>query len=189
MKSIRITIITLLLVVVSSAYAKETEFVSKTFQEIQSRVLSRDEHSGAILKVKILEDAPRLNFGLNFSITEDAGDVVIILSRNLKAGDGVYEKYRLRMDDSLRQELDNQKLMIKLRAERQKTYIKNQKKKITELTEGNLKMGMSPRKVKKIKGKAAEIQSAAEFGSSTWIYPDMLLRFVRGSLYDVELTE
>ena len=100
--------------------AEAPPFVSKTFQEIQSRVVRRDAQCGAILDVKVREDAPRLGFGLHFSIEEVpyAGEAVVVLSRNLKGGDGVYEKYRLRIDAAIRQELTNQKRLKELEAER-----------------------------------------------------------------------
>lgn len=181
---------TLLLVLANTVHAAQPEFVSQTFKEIQSRVIRRDANSGAILEVKVKEDSPKLGFGLNFSIAEDAGDVVIVLSRNLKTGDGVYEKYRLRMDDALRQELQNQKKLKELLAAQEKKYREAQTKKIAELTGGQLKFGMSFTAVEAIKGKAPKgLFGAAEFGTFTWIYPDMKLRFVRESLNDVELTK
>src|SRR5687768_4697846 len=110
MTRIWLFIVLLSFLVVAEA-AEKPEYVSPTFQEIQNRVVRRDIESGAILGVKVKEDAPRLGFALDFSIEEEpyTDEVVIILKRNLKTGDDVFEKYRLRADAAIRQELLNQK--------------------------------------------------------------------------------
>ena len=85
--------------------------VSPTFAEILTRVAERDKDTGAILTVKPRVDAPPRNFGLDFSMTEVpfAGEVVIIVEERLKSGDGVFEKYRLTIDDAITKELANRK--------------------------------------------------------------------------------
>lgn len=169
--------------------ADEPKFVSKTFLEIQSRVLRRDAESGAILQVKVKEDAPRLSFGLDFTIDEIPNDreAIVVLSRNLKAGDGVYEKYRLRLDDALRQELKNQKRLKELEVERSAKNIEEQKKKITELSDGKLSYGMSLEEVVKVKGQPQKVRSWQAAGAFTAIYPDMGLDFWAMKLTRAEL--
>ena len=78
------------------------------------------------------EDAPTLGFGLDFYIEEipQSGEAVIVLGRRLKSGDGVFEKYRLRLDDAMRQELRNQKRLKVLEGERQTKAIQSEIKKI-----------------------------------------------------------
>jgi hypothetical protein len=91
--------------------AEGPKTVSPTFADLLTRVTRRDKETGAILEVRAKDDAPRRNFGLTFSISEVpyAGEAVVVVAEELKAGDGVFEKYRLRIDDAIRQELDNQK--------------------------------------------------------------------------------
>ena len=172
----------------SAQAAEESKFVSKTFQEIQRRVTRRDADCGAIVAVKVKEDAPQLSFGLNFSIKEDASDAVIVLSRTLKAGDGVYEQYRLRLDDALRQELLNQKRLKELGIERHKKVSEEQKKKISALSKGRLSYGMSLEEVAKLKGQPQKVESWQAAGAFRAIYPDMSLSFWMRRLTDIELT-
>ncbi len=169
-----------------AAAADEPQFVSKTFQEIQSRVLHRDAECGAILQVKVKEDAPQLSFGLDFSIQEVAGEAVVVLSRNLKAGDGVYEKYRLRFDDALREELQKQKQLKVLEAKRSAALIEDRKKQITKLTNGQLRYGMSLKEVIKVKGQPEKVESWQAAGAFTAIYPDMNLNFWTMKLTDIK---
>lgn len=186
----RISLMTVLLGLANVAQATdEPKFVSKTFQEIQSRVLRRDAESGAILQVKVKEDAPQLSFGLDFTIEEmpDGRDAIVVLSRNLKAGDGVYEKYLLRLDDALRQELQNQKRVKELRVERNTKNIEEQKKKITELSGGKLSYGMSLEEVVKVKGQPQNVHSWQAAGAFIAIYPGMSLDFWAMKLTRAEL--
>jgi hypothetical protein len=121
MNRMRIFLMMALLGLINLAYAaEEPKFVSKTFQETQSRVMRRDAECGAILKVKVKEDAPEILSDLDFSIKEvpNANEAVIKLSRKRMSGDGVYEMYYLRVDDAMRQELQNQKRFKELEVTR-----------------------------------------------------------------------
>ncbi|KAF0250037.1 MAG: hypothetical protein FD167_562 [bacterium] len=190
MKKLQVIVLINLLIFSNIVQAAEDKFVSVTFQDILNRVIGRDKESGAILEIKVKEDSPQLNFGLSFNIEEvpNQNEVIIILYRNLKAGDGVYEKYRLRIDDAICRELENQKYFYQLQTEHKKKFQENLTKKITELTKGVLEYGIPCSKVQTIKGKAISIlASAAAAGNFTWVYPDIKLHFVGGTLQDVEL--
>ena len=195
MKTMSLVAVVALLTVCRAGQAAEPpKFVSATFQDILSRVMRRDDDSGAILEVKVKKDAPQIAFGLNFTIEEQPyqNQVVIVLGVNLKAGDGVYEKYRLIMDDAIREELRNQKRFQELQKERQKKALEERAKKIEHLTEGQLKYGMTPNEVEAIKGRPAAVETV-KTGSFVpppdtfiWIYPNLSMHFYGGMLTDVE---
>ena len=170
--------------------AHEPKFVSKTFQEITSRVVRRDAQSGAILGVRVKEDAPTSFDALDFSVEEiaHASEAVIVLGFRMKSGDGVYEKYRLRIDDALRQEILNQQRLKVLEAERVATGIQSRKKKITDLSSGKLSYGMTLEEVIKIYGQPQKAHDAQAAGSFTVVYPDRNLSFWMMKLMDIELT-
>ena len=173
-------------------HAAETpKFQSKTFQDILARVARRDKDSGAIIAVGIKPDAPLLGSQLNFSIDELPHEkaVVIVLFRNLKAGDGVYEKYRLREDDAIAQELCNQKKLVADNLARHRKFEERQTQKIQKLTKGTLKFGMNEEEVRKIKGEPTRVDSAQAAGSSTMVYPDMKLWFDNFRLQGVEINK
>jgi hypothetical protein len=169
--------------------AKDAPFVSKTFQEIQTRVESRDPESRAILQVKSKEDAPQFNGNLSFSIEKDvnADEVVIRLYRPFKRH-LIYEEYHLRADDAIRQELANQARHVKVLSERAARDIEEQKKQIAQYSGGQLRYGMSPEEVVKIKGEpervldfgmVAQMQPPGTFVA---LYADMALHFRGGRL-------
>lgn len=100
------------LILCNAMHAEESpNYVSTTFQDVLSRVEKRDETSGAILRVKAKEDSPRHRSTLQFSINQqrNADEVIISLTWNNKMHDGVYERYRLRIDSAMREELKKQK--------------------------------------------------------------------------------
>lgn len=188
MKLSRLFCVTLLALYASRAYAaEETKYVSSTFQEIQKRA-NRDPECGAIISVQCKEDAPRHDYPLDFSIDKAPGDeVIIVLSINLLAGDGVYEKYLLRIDDAIRQELQNQERLKKVQAERKAKAIEESKKKINEISGGKLSYGMSLEDVTAVKGKPVKVEQWQAYGAFTAIYPDMKLFFWETRLANIEL--
>ena len=169
--------------------AEKPEYVSQTFQEIQNRVVRRDAESGAILGVKVKEDAPRLGFALDFSIDEElhTNEVVIILKRNLKTGDDVFERYRLRVDAAMRQELINQKKYKVLETQRLAKAVEEQKKQIIALSGGKLKYGSTIAEVIKVKGEPRDIPPIPAGGYAIYVYDDMTLRFYMDRLLYIEL--
>lgn len=179
----RLRLFSLSLVLAGLAQAVEPPpFVSRTFQEIQSRVISREAESGAILAVRTKDDAPPLGFGLNFSLEVSPHDpemAVVVLERKLMAGDGVYEKYFLRIDDSIRRELQNQQRLKELTAVRLAQAVAEQKKVIRELSGGKLAYGMTLEEVIRVKGQPLKSDSPGPqaAGSAVIFYPDMSLHF------------
>jgi hypothetical protein len=169
--------------------AKDAPFVSKTFQEIQSRVESRDPESRAILQVKTKEDAPQVYGHLSFSIVKDvnADEVAIRLYRPFKRH-VIYEEHLLRVDDAIRQELENQQRHLKVTAERTARDFEEQKKQIAEYSGGLLSYGMSPEEVVKIKGEPERVLDFAMVAQlqppNTFIalYADMALHYRGGKL-------
>jgi hypothetical protein len=103
-------LVVLLVVGADRSRAAGGNTASPTFAEILSRVTLRDKATDAIMTVRAKDDAPHRAFALDFTITEVpfAGEAVIVISENLKAGDGVFEKYRLKIDDAIHQELAKQ---------------------------------------------------------------------------------
>lgn len=160
-----------------SRAAEEPKFVSTTFQDIQSRVTQRDGESGAILFVKAKVDAPSEHL-LNFSIEQHSYEAVIVLSLKLLT-DGVYEKYHLRLDDAMREEIQKQKRLKELQAERIAKSVVEQKKEITELSGGKLSYGMSYKQVVKAIGKPDKDDVDQSDKYLKAFYPGMALFFTR----------
>lgn len=195
MKTISLVAVVALLTVCRVGQAAEPpKFVSATFQDILSRVMRRDAGSGAIMEVKAKEDAPQLPFGLNFTVEETPhqNEVVVVIWRNLKT-DGVYEKYRLKMDDAIQQELRNQKRFHELQKEREKKALEERAKKIEQLTGAKLRYGMTPKEVEVINGKPPIVETIKPRGAAglpfdafIWVYPNLNLHFYSGMLTDVE---
>jgi hypothetical protein len=166
--------------------AEKSSYVSATFQDILSRVVERDKTSGAILRVRTKDDSAIHAASLNFSIKQDrTGDVVVVLYLNNMINDGIYEKYRLKMDNAMQEELGNQGRYQEVLKERAKKELERRAKEIAQLTGGKLKYGMSPAEVEAVKGKPSKterpIEQALFSDAITWIYPDMKL-FFRGSI-------
>jgi hypothetical protein len=169
----------------SAQAAEEPNFVSATFQDILARVVRRDKDSQAIVTVKRKADAPQSGT-LNFSIVQvphDENEAVVTLSINLKAGDGVYEKYRLKIDEAIRRELNNQKRMADLERERLVKEFEQRKKNIVELSGGTLREGMTLEEVVKVKGQPKQIEPIVYGGAMARlpefkaIYADMEIIF------------
>ncbi|MEW6359981.1 MAG: hypothetical protein AB1696_26830 [Planctomycetota bacterium] len=176
------------------AGAEETKSVSPTFQDILSRVTQRDKESGAILEVKPKPDAPPLRIGsgleLSFQEGREGNEVEVVLThRGWKLGDRVYETYRLKTDDAIRQEILNQKRYQERQAELETKRHEGQRKKIAELTHGKLIYGMTPAEVEAVKGKPDHQADAQAVGTFLWDYPDMGLFFTAGRLDDVKLKQ
>jgi hypothetical protein len=92
---------------ICSFVSAEDTFVNTTFQEILSRVKTREKTTGAVLYVLPKDDAPPFPTGLDFRIEELAfqDEAIVTLSKPQKTGDDTFEQYRLRMDDAMRAEL------------------------------------------------------------------------------------
>ncbi len=191
-----VAIVVVLLTVCRMGQAVEPpKFLSATFQDILSRVVRRDVDSGAILSVKAKEDASTLRLDLQFKIEETLhqNEVVVVIWKNMKTNDGVYEMYRLKMDDAIQQELRNQKRFQELQKERQKKALEERAKKIEQLTEGKLKYGMMANEVEAIKGKPLVVEKVNGGGAAgippetfIWVYPNLKLHFYGGMLTDAE---
>lgn len=170
------------------AESRAEKKVSKTFAEILTRVLERDTDSGAIVAVKMKEDAPPYAMGrLDFEMREgpQEGAVTIrLMTPSLTRS--VYEQYVLVIDDKIREELDNLELMRKQTAEKQKKWREEQTEKIRKLTGGKLKFGMSEAEVVKVLGEPVKRHTGSmEAGVFSLEYPDWLLEF-RVGLIDVK---
>ncbi len=178
---------------IAAGAAEPTPYVSETFREILTRVSERSP-GGAISHVRAKNDSPLAGSWLSFSLTRDEGNspdevVVVTLERNLKAGGGVCELYRLKMDDALRVELALQTTLAAEAKERQEKFLESQKKRVQELSAGRLSYGMTLAQVEAILGAPlkSEPYSGAEatINSPTWTYPDMQLMFYHGQLQTV----
>jgi hypothetical protein len=190
MRRNRIAICGTILVVVQTclfSFAAAPSFVSRTFAEILERVSERDSESGAILTVQCKDDSPRISYGLSFSMAKvHADEVVIELGIALKSGDGVYERYRLRMDEAMRKELallEKTRRGSKRRATAQVTAATA---KIERVTRGKVRYGMTRDEVEKILGKPKELLSAQAFGSFSLVYPTYRLGFWMNRLHSVD---
>jgi hypothetical protein len=176
----RLALVALVLgsVTVASAPAAEKK-VGKTFADILSRVKQRDEDSGAILRVKMRDDAPPYAQGeLIFDMAEgsDKNTVTIRLttpSLNLN----VYEEYVLVVDDAIREELGKLALMRKQAVEKAKKWREEQTEKVRKVTGGKLKFGMTEEEVVKLLGKPQQRHSAMAAGVFYLEYADWYLSF------------
>lgn len=171
---------------------EKPEYVSETFKNIRDRVARWDKDSGAILEVKAKGDAPRTSMTLDFSVEEssEADEAIIVLSRSTKRGDLVVEKYILRPDGAIRQELLNQKKLKELEAQRQAEFVEEQKKKIVALSGGTLKYGMSYTEVIKLKGQPQGQETPAQSSrNSAFIWPNVTLTFMDTQLISIRPTE
>src|SRR5262245_15579675 len=170
------------------SFAAEPSFVSRTFAEILERVSERDSESGAILTVQPKDDSPRINYGLSFSMTKvpGANEVVIQLGIALKSGDGVYERYHLRMDDAMRKELALLEKHAEVQKKRAAAAVTNATAKIETVTRGKVRYGMMRDEVEKILGKPKEFVSAQAFGSFSLVYPTYRLGFWMNGLLSVD---
>lgn len=178
--------------------AEAPKFVSATFKEILSRVIRRDKDSQAILRVKGKEDAKK-DLGLSFSISEILDtprhdEAYVTLRVNLKAGDGVYERYRLRIDSAVRQELNNQNRMVALARERSIKEFARKRQEIVDRSGGTLTYGMTLEEVIKVKGQPEKVELVVSKGLAAMLrgsqitasYPDMKITFY-GSIEDTGL--
>jgi hypothetical protein len=168
------------------SFAAEPSFVSRTFAEILERVSERDSESGAILTVQPKDDSPRINYGLSFSMTKVPGDEVVIqLEIALKSGDGVYERYRLRMDDAMRKELALLEKHAEVQKKRAAAAVSEATAKIEKVTRGKVRYGMTRDEVETILGKPKEVVSAQAAGSISLVYPTYRLGFWMNRLQSV----
>jgi hypothetical protein len=174
--------------------ADKTPFVNTTFQDILQRVVGRDEGSGAILRVAAKPDSPRHPHSLKFSIerSRDLDEVVITLRWNSKVNDGIYEKYRLRVDDAIRDELakhDERSSILLAKAE---AYQQQQQRKFSSLTGGKLSYLQGQADVRKIFGEPKQIRQYAgarvviEGSCDSWIYDGFEIQFHDGKAIEIE---
>ncbi|WP_437227433.1 hypothetical protein SH661x_000347 [Planctomicrobium sp. SH661] len=183
----------------SSENGREPAYVSRTFQDIQDRVITRDPETKAILRVRTAFDAPAVT-ELSFKIIPipadhlavyrgllgetkglieipHDGEAIVTLSREDSPGKGIYEQYRLRLDDALREELKNQERYQQLRRERQIEGLKKITEDIERLSGGKLRYGMTVGEVEAIKGKPLKVNIWMQAGSFDLIYQDIQLNF------------
>lgn len=162
------------------------KYVSATFQEILGRVESREKESGAIMTVKPRADAPRLGFGLRFSLVKEKdGDTISLsLERRWMTHIDVFERYLLRIDDAIREELGKQEKLRLLTIERERQYLEAGKQHIDKLLQGKLHAGMSREEVEKVIGKPEALESAQAAGYLSMIYPGFTLYFHPSGLVD-----
>ena len=145
------------------------------------------------MSVKAKEDSPRHPYDLNFSITPErrGGEAVLLLTWNTKTDDGVHERYRLRIDDAMREELGKQKRYQEVLAGRAEKWQQERAKEVERLTGGKLKYGMSPADVEAVRGKPTRTErplvADATSDATIWIYPDAKLHFTGGALQGVEV--
>jgi hypothetical protein len=163
-------------------------FVNKTFQQIQKRAEKRDAETGAILTVAPSEDAPTPRGSLVFNIAEtpDAGVYVVTISQPLKSAHGIYEQYRLRADQALRQELQKQKRHRELEQQR---LTQKQKQNIAALSDDKLQHGMTEEQVIALWGKPQNIEHKQSVGAFIAIYAKARLHFQQDRLCDMETSE
>jgi len=191
-------VIALLLLCGPTKAQESSNYVSSTFQDILSRVVKRDKASGAILIVKPKSDVANPGITLRLSITpgRKADETVIILECNNMLNDGIYEKYRLRTDTAMREEIKRQALYQHNWDEQAKKQEEQLARKIEEKTSGApLHYGMTVAEVKEIKGEPVSIERVPtqQFvwtdelnkfkGYINLIYPDMILYFVNNNLH------
>jgi hypothetical protein len=178
--------IVMLLACIDAPAAEPPEFVSATYQDILARVVERDKSTGAILTVKARSDSlgARLHFSIEEARPED--EVVVVLSWNNKINDGVYEKYRLRTDRALRDELAKQKAYMREATVRGQQAREEQARAVDLATGGRLQMGMPQGDVERIQGKPLRIEhglvAAALSDDAIWVYPELRLHFSGGML-------
>jgi hypothetical protein len=161
---------------------------SKTFADILARVTDRDMDSGAILYVKMKEDAPQCCGGrLEFEMSEQpAAGYVVVTLRTQTITDDIYERYRLNIDKSIRQELDKLALMKKQQAEKAKRLAEDRAEKIKKATGGKLKYGMTRGEVVAVLGEPKKVDEGfMEAGRFSLEYDQYKLEF-RITLFDLE---
>jgi hypothetical protein len=162
------------------------------FREILTRVVERDDDTGAILTVQAIEGCSRHPHNLVFSIEQERDHtVVIVLHWNNKTNDGVYEKHRLVVDDAIRTELANQKkFQTKLEIIRE-AQTKERDKRFSQLTGGRLTYGMTQDEVLRTFGKPASVKPFAGARAAmpgtcdTWVYEDFGVKFNDGRAADI----
>jgi hypothetical protein len=182
-----IAMLCLLIGTIGNLHADEPpKYVSATFQEILSRVDYRDKESGAILSVKPKSDAPRLGYGVQFSIRKEEDDdvVSIVMERRLMTHVDVFERYLLRIDDAIREELGKQERFQQLAAERQRQYLEAGKQHIETVTHGKLHAGMSPSQVITLLGKPETTMVEQAVGYCSLMYGAYTLYFHPSGLVD-----
>jgi hypothetical protein len=172
--------------------AEPAQTPSPTFADILSRVVLRDKDSGAILTVKMKEDAPQhgSRSELNFKMEEKPGDqsVVIELSPPSMVSD-VCEQYQLQIDPSIREELDKLKLMQKQGVEKAIKMKKEQTERIEKLSDGKLKYGMTEQEVIAVLGKPkGEFRGYQHAGRFRLEYDRYYLNFMV-TLRDMEMRD
>lgn len=148
------------------AQAAETpKFVSAAFKQILTRVTRRDKESQAILRVKGKADAPRPTGSLRFSISEEPNinEAVVTLRVNGKIGT-VYEQYRLKIDDAMRLELNNQNHMVDLERGRSIKEFARKRQEIIDRSGGILTYGMTLEEVIKVKGQPEKVEPVSVKG-------------------------
>lgn len=191
-----------LLLLCNYARAQESDkYVSVTFQDILSRVVSRDKDSGAILIVKPKKDSSSKTVILSLSLTQGLEDeTIVLLKYNNILNNGIYEKYRLRTDDAMREEMKRLERYQQALADKAKKREEQLALEITKKTSGILRYGMTVAEAEAIKGKPVSservptqhitftlIPGTGSYASHGYeaqlVYPDMTLYFMDGNLW------
>jgi hypothetical protein len=183
-----------LLIGCGTGRAAETgAYVSKTFQDLVGRVTVRDETTGAIRQVKAREDSPHHPRDLAFSMEWESSDdtvVVVSLTWRTRTGNHVDERYRLKIDDAIREERMRREHRRKVQEANDFKEAKRQKEAVEQLTGGRLWFRMRPEEVEAVKGEPIKIEHrGAAAGSFAWTYPDMVVTFSGRMLLSVSITE
>ena len=198
MKTIRLALGLFFLVVVNAAMGlppvkNSGDAANPIFQEILSRVAERDEDTHVILNVRAREGCSRYPNKLSFSITQarQHDEVVVVLRWNNKGNDGVYEKYRLVIDNAIRVELSNQqKFQAKLERIAEAAR-KERDKRFKQLAGGRLTYGMTQGEVENVLGKPTSVepyrgaQATREGSRDSWVYDNFRVRFHGGITADI----
>jgi hypothetical protein len=161
---------------------------SKTFAEILSRVSQRDPDSGAILRVRAREDSPSPSAELEISIVKglNRGEVLIEL-RTVTINLSVFEKYLLKEDAKMREEMDKMVLLRQQAIERHKQRSRSNAEQIGRLTGGKLKHGMTEKQVIQVLGKPEKTVTAMAAGNFTLWYATLYASFEGNRLAEVSL--
>lgn len=163
------------------------------FQEILNRVVDRDQDTDAILRVQAKDGCSHYPHQLSFSIIQarENDEVVVVLRCNNKVNDGVYEKYRLVIDNAIRAELSNQKKFQAKLSRIEEASRKERAKRFKQLTGGRLTQGMTQDEVKGILGNPSSVVpfQGARFVSvgscDSWVYGSFQVRFHDGRAADI----
>ena len=167
--------------------------INPVFQDILSRVVSRDDASGAILFVRAAKGSSRYPHALSFSIARSKvpDEVVVTMRWDAKMNDGVYEKHRLLIDDAIREELARQSQRMADLEIRRETYENALNEKFAKLTDGKVNYRRWQALVREILGQPTEIQPYAGQRAGTqgscdsWGYQDFWIEFHDGQAINI----